>query len=99
MRHVLAVLSTASVLAGGAASFVLSDAHAANERLTRVKGVTVHRCRDVGPPQTDVGLNYVRAVNTNCGRALTVLRHWYYDRNAPDSGPIGWKCLQSARAS
>lgn len=53
---------------------------------------SVHHCRDVGPPRTDVGLYHITATRISCRKARIVLRRWYYDRSAPNSGPRGWRC-------
>jgi len=54
-------------------------------------------CTDVGPPQSDVGLYKIWAQRLSCGRARSILKKWYYDRSAPDSGPSGWACRTFSR--
>src|SRR5690348_13440813 len=49
-------------------------------------------CRDVGPPQTDVGLYKITAQRITCRRARAILNGWYNNPSAPHSGPRGWKC-------
>jgi len=56
-------------------------------------------CRDVGPPQTDVGLYRITATRISCRRARTILNHWYHNAAAPDSGPRGWECSRRRTSS
>jgi len=62
-----------------------------------VSAHTAGSCADVGPPQSDVGLYKIWAQRLSCGRARSILKKWYYDRSAPDSGPSGWACRTFSR--
>jgi hypothetical protein len=61
-------------------------------RATVARAALTQHCRDVGPANTDVGLYHITANRISCGKARGVLRRWYYDRSAPNSGPRGWRC-------
>jgi len=54
-------------------------------------------CPDVGPAQTDVGLYQIITRRVRCGKARTILRHWYHDPSQKDSGPDGWRCAEVRR--
>jgi hypothetical protein len=54
-------------------------------------------CRDVGPQRSDSRLFDVVTRKVACERARGILRRWYHDPSAKDSGPKGWRCAQIRR--
>jgi hypothetical protein len=63
------------------------------------RAADARHCRDVGPPQTDVGLYKITATRVSCRRARAILNRWYKDPSAPHSGPRGWKCSRRRTSS
>jgi hypothetical protein len=56
------------------------------------RAADARHCRDIGPPQTDVGLYKITATRISCRRARAIVNRWYNNPSAPHSGPRGWEC-------
>lgn len=54
-------------------------------------------CPNIGPRHSDVGLYDIITKHMICGRARAILRRWYHDSSAKDTGPEGWRCAQVRR--
>lgn len=80
------------LLIGTVVAMSVCSAGTAESRSRIAYAAGTRHCRDVGPPQTDVGLYHITASGIACRRARSVLNRWYYDRSAPHSGPRGWRC-------
>lgn len=87
-RLCLIVCLAALALVGAASSADASN----NGRDPAMATVAALHCRDVGPPNSDVGLYQVTATRLSCSQARSVLRRWYNNPSAPRSGPRGWRC-------
>jgi hypothetical protein len=62
-----------------------------SSHIDRVK-LPKRECPNVGPPNSDVGIYNIITRRIICGRARAILRRWYHDTSAKDSGPAGWRC-------